>query len=379
MNYRNRAINAYKTTSEKKVKGERNSKKTDKATPDNSAVPNERTGFLKLTKEKADYGKIARFLLLLGKDEAGKVVKHLSPEEVEKISKEISHTKRVDKVEAELLLREFGFDKEKEAVRVRGGSEAAAEILTKAFGKEESDRLLRKTAPDVVEGPFSFLNDLEFDQLIMLLKNESAQVTALILRYLDPVLSSRVINSIDKTLSTAIIKRIAKGGAVSTDVIKGMEESLKEKIRDQGNVETEEIDGPSALAGILKYMDIEAEQKILSSLEEEDSAISMDIKEKLFTIDTVLHIHRNDLQKILNEMSEKDLALILRRVDEDVKKKIRSSISTGRLILIDEEDEITGPVKKSDADERVRDFLHLLRKREEEGAFIVLREEDQLI
>ncbi|MBI9100527.1 MAG: hypothetical protein JEY91_18760, partial [Spirochaetaceae bacterium] len=322
MNYRNRAIKAYKSVSSDKKEVE-DSFKDELAVKPSAANKDEPTGFLKLTKEKADYSKIAKFLLLLGKEEAAKVVKHLSPLEVEKISKEISQTKRVDRVEAESLLKEFGFDREKEAVRVRGGAEAAAQILTRAFGKKESDRLLRKAVPQVVEGPFSFLNDLGFEQLILLLKGESAQVIALVLRYLDPALSSKVIEAMDKKISSAVIKRIAKGGAVSTDVIQGMEESLKEKIRNQGQVESEEIDGPSALAEILKYMDIGDEQKILDSLEEDNAEVSRDIKEKLFTIDTVLHINRNDLQKILNEMSEREIAIILRRVDEEVKKKIR--------------------------------------------------------
>lgn len=374
MNYRKKAIKAYQSVSKDPIK-----EKSENVENANDIHQVERVGFLKLTKEKADYSKIAKFLLLLGRDEAVKVIKHLSPQEVEKISRQISLTTRVDRVEAESLLKEFGFDREKDAVRVRGGADAASEILTRAFGKEESERLLRKAAPEVVPGPFSFLNDLEFDQLIMLLKKESSQVIALVLRYLDPALSSKVISAIDKKLSTSIIKRIARGGSVSKEVIAGMEESLREKIRNQGKVESEEIDGPSALAGILKYMNLEDEQKILDSLSEEDSQMSRNIKEKLFTIDTVLHIDRNDLQKILNEMSEREIVLVLRSVDEEVKTKIRSALSTGKLMLIDEEDDILGSVKKSDADHQLKEFLSILRKREDEGAFIVIREEDEYI
>ncbi len=381
MHYRNKAIKAYQSVSKdpkKEKQGDVSDRQPESNTPQ-SSLQDERTGFLKLTKEKADYSKIAKFLLLLGREEAVKVIKHLSPQEVEKISQEISHTTRVDRVEAESLLKEFGFDREKEAVRVRGGADAASEILTRAFGKEESARLLRKAVPEVIPGPFSFLNDLEFDQLIMLLKEESSQVIALVLRYLDPALSSKVINAIDRKLSTAIIKRIARGGSISSEVITGMEDSLREKIRNQGKVESEEIDGPSALAGILKFMNLEDEQKILEALSEDDDQMSRNIKEKLFTIDTVLHIDRNDLQKILNEMSEREIVLILRTVDVEVKDKIRSSLSTGRLVLIDEEDEILGPVKKSDADKELKEFLTILRMREDEGAFIIIREEDQLI
>ncbi len=381
MKYGQKAINAYKMASTGKTskKGSKAGIKEDKQKIIKDTPGDDRTGFLKLTKENSDYSKIAKFLLLLGKDEAVKVVKHLSPTEVEKISKEISLIKRVDRLEAEILLREFGFDKEKEAVRVRGGAEVASDILTKAFGKKESDRLLRKAAPESIEGPFSFLNDLDLNQLTVLMKDESIQVTALILRYLDPKLSSQVIKSMGREKSTAVIKRIAGGGSVSSDVIAGMENSLKDKIRNQGKVETEDIDGPSALAGILKYMDIGAEQKILESISDENPDLSRDIKEKLFTIDTVLHIDRNDLQKVLNELSERDIVMLLRRADTDVKEKIRNSISSHRLMLIDEEDIILGPVKKTSADIVVKDFLNLLKKREEEGAFIVLREEDEYV
>jgi flagellar motor switch protein FliG len=339
----------------------------------------EKTGFLKLTEDQRDYGKIARFLLLLGEEDAGKVLKHLPDNEVRKISGEISRTDRVDKVEAEKLLRDFGFDSEREAHRARGGVDAAADILNRAFGREEGERYLRQAVPDSVEGPFSFLNDLTFEQLKMLLKEESEQVVALVLRYLDPALSSKVISHLGKKQSTAVIKRIAKGGSVSMEVIAGMEESLKEKIRTQGEVETREIDGTSALAGILKYMNIEDEQKILASLADENEIVSRNVKEKLFTIDTVLHIERNDLQKILTELKESEIALILRVVDGDVQKKIRASLSSGQKIMVDEEDELIGKVPLKEADRQVREFLSLLRKREEEGVFTVMREEEDYL
>ena len=272
MNYRNRVIDAYKTLS--------SDQKKEPAPP-----ASEPSGFLKLAQEKADYSKIAKFLLLLGKEEAVKVLKKLSAEEVEMISQEISHTKCVDKGEAEGLLREFGFDKEREALGATGGPDAAGEILKKAFGKEEAERYLSKLTPLVSEKPFSFLNDLDFHQLILLMKDESVQVMGLIFLYLDPGLSSKILKTLSQAERTTIIKRIARGGPASMEVIQGMEDSLKEKIRTQGNVKSEEIDGSSALAKILKYMPVEEEQKILQALERENSDLSRDIKEKLFTID----------------------------------------------------------------------------------------------
>jgi len=53
--------------------------------------------------------KAAKFLLLLGTDEASKVISHLKSEEVEAVSREILKVKNIDAPEANSILAEFGW------------------------------------------------------------------------------------------------------------------------------------------------------------------------------------------------------------------------------------------------------------------------------
>src|SRR6056297_549755 len=64
-----------------------------------------RNGFL-----KTGFGhkKAAKLLLLLGKEQAAIVLKHLSQDEIEKVTGEIAKIKRIEKAEAEKILEEFG-------------------------------------------------------------------------------------------------------------------------------------------------------------------------------------------------------------------------------------------------------------------------------
>ena len=55
------------------------------------------------------YSKAARFLMLLGKEEAARVMKHLDEEEVAGITMEISQVDKIEATEATSILEEFGY------------------------------------------------------------------------------------------------------------------------------------------------------------------------------------------------------------------------------------------------------------------------------
>ena len=69
-------------------------------------------GLLKITGRETSVRKAAKFLMLIGRDEAGKVLRHFTEPEIEAITREIAGIRRIEAAEAEKLLAEFGFLKE---------------------------------------------------------------------------------------------------------------------------------------------------------------------------------------------------------------------------------------------------------------------------
>ncbi len=339
-------------------------------------------GFLKVTSEDdaADPGKAARLLLLLGTDEAARVMSRFNPREAEVLARQIADTRRVDTVEAGKILEEFG-DRfgNLEVRRARGGVDAAREILNAAFGTEKAAQIVAKVLPEASPGPFAFLNDLDFNQISSLLRKETPITLSLVMSCLDPAQASRLLESLPEEERSAVVLRMARTEKVSREVISTVETALQEKLRYITKDDSEELDGRSALADILRFMDLSDERRLLGKLGEADPSLAEQVKEKLYTMDSVLHLRDTDLQNILRQMEEKNIALLLKGQTGEIRNRINESLSSRRRLLVADEGDIMGLVPRSEADSAVRDFLEKIRSGEEEGTFIIVREEADLI
>ena len=304
----------------------------------------------------------------------------LSAEEAERIARQIASIRRIDAVEARSILEEFGYDIRNEAVhRARGGVDAAREMLVGAFGEEKAGQIIAAAVPESLPKPFAFLADLSFTQVMSLIRKEPPHSLALIMSYIEPSLASRILESLPAEERAAVVLRMARTQKVSRDVLSAVESTLQEKRRRLGKDESEEMDGRSALADILRYMDIGDERRLLYELGEVDEELAEAVKEKLFTMDTVLHLRKRDLQRELAETSEKDIALILKGQPVEIQERINEGLSSRRRLLVADEADIMGKVKRSEADAAVRAFLERLREKEEAGTYIIVREEEDLI
>jgi len=333
-------------------------------------------GFIKETSRDTGYRKAAQFLMLLGKDEAARVLRHMSPEEVEGITLEIARTQHIESREAAKILEEFGYIRETKDLIARGGIEKAQEVLVASVGKEKAEQILEKVRKDMAPPPFTFLQDIDVHQAIALVKAESVPVSALILAHLEPRLAARILQALSPEVQKEIVPRIAKTLKVDPEVLRKAEETLREKVRDMGEAVTEEVDGKAALTEILRYLDPAREQAILSEL---DPNTANQIRNKLFTIDAVFQIPDKDLQKVLRDYADRELALVLRGVEDTIRKRILASVSERRRGLIKLEEDAIGGVRKADLDRAQQDFLEYIQLLEQKGEIAVLREREEYV
>jgi len=321
-------------------------------------------------KDVKKYEKAAKVLLLLGKEEAASVLKHFKPDEIEKIASSLIKIKTIDKEEAAALLKELkknAFIKE----TFSGGVERARQMLCTAFGKEKGEQLLYKALPEAREKPFEFMQDLETHQIKLALKDESMQVISIVMNYLDPKKSAALLQEYTKEEQKNILLCIASGGKIQREVFEQMEKIIKEKVRLQGNVITQRIDGRSKLANILKFMDIKNEENIIKNISEFDPELSKEIEEQVYTIDIVLKISNKDLYKIFNRFSDKEVAVILKGQEPEIKNKILSSFSQTRQELVHNESEYIGIMRKSEVNIAVREFVDYIKQAEKDGEITI--------
>jgi flagellar motor switch protein FliG len=333
-------------------------------------------GFIKETSRDAGYRKAAQFLMLLGKDEAARVLRHMAPEEIEGITREIARTEHIEEKEASKVLEEFGYIRETKDLIARGGIEKAQEMLIASVGAEKAEKILERVRKDMAPPPFTFLQDIEVHQAITLVREESVPVASLILAHLEPKLAARILQALSPEVQRAIVPRIAKLQKVDPDVVRRTEETLRKKVHDKAEPVTVEVDGKTALTEILRHMDPGKEQAILAELEPNTANL---IRKKLYTIDVIFQINDKSLQKVMRDYADRELALVMKGAEELVRKRLVSCVSERRRELIRIEEETLGPVRKSDLNRALQDFLEYLQLLEQKGEIVIVREREEYV
>jgi flagellar motor switch protein FliG len=332
---------------------------------------------------ESKYRRVAKFLILIGSEQAAEILAELDPKQVEKISKEIALTKTIKPEEGDEIFAEFHslFSRPYSfSGSSRGGVETARRILYAAKGPEKGEELLNKAVPESKENPFGFLEDFSPEQLVMVLKTETAQTTALILSRLSPKLSAEILSRLPPDFKPEVLKRMAYQKEISPEVIEQVAAALKEKVRHVSSSANDiEIDGMQKLAAILKQGDYAFGDKIISELEQKNPDIGKDLKEKLYTLDDVIYTVDRPIQDKLKTMSERDIAILLKGRGMEFGEKILSCVSAGRRQSIREESEILGTVPKRDCDAAAAEFLAWFRTARENGEIILYSDEDVFV
>jgi len=319
---------------------------------------------------------VAILISALGAEPAAEVLRRLSEPEVERIAAEVTRLGEVPREEARAVFEKVGRAEELRDGPVRGGVQMAREALTRAFGEERAEQLVTKAAPDGTAALFSFLDGLEVNQIRTLLNEESPMVVAAITACASAETGSRILRAMHNAARVATVKRMAGMEALSPEVLRTTAKRLKERMREIGTSKVEQVDGPGALAGILRHMD---RDELLGTLRESSPELAKSVEEQLFTIEQLTEIEDKGLQTLLRDLDDREIALLLKGKSEEVRAKIMRNLSERRQEIVSSEYRSLGAQPKKEVAEATRDFIRRVREGIEEGEILVRRDNDRYI
>ncbi len=322
------------------------------------------------------YRRVAKFLVLIGEEEAAKILPHLSEAQIERIVPEIASIRTVSKEESSVILAEF--KSLLDDSRKSGGIETARDILKKAYGEKRAEEMLEKSVPFEGKVPFHYLNDSDDEKIYQLLKDESAGIQAIVVSYLKPKKAASVINLMKPDEKKEIVLRLAKMEPVSPEVIRRVDNAMHEKSLHQTSEKAENIDGRNVLAQILKKMSPDSESEILENLSEDDPDLGEDLRSRLFTIEDVINSDDRFVQETLRKLTEVDIVHLVAGKSQDFREKILSDISSGRRMEVLDQEKILKPLKRSECEKVTSNFFSILRRAFDEGHLIIKDRNDDV-
>ncbi|MFO7997976.1 MAG: FliG C-terminal domain-containing protein, partial [Bacteroidales bacterium] len=129
------------------------------------------------------------------------------------------------------------------------------------------------------------------------------------------------------------------------------------------------------LAEILKHLSPSEGSRILDTLTEKYGDVAEQVRERLYSIEIVHDIPDRELEKILRKWGERELAVILKGVSEDVEERILAHLSTRMREFISYEREELGVMRRSEVDKELKEFIDYLRGLIESGEIVLQTDE----
>jgi flagellar motor switch protein FliG len=221
--------------------------------------------------------------------------------------------------------------------------------------------------------PFEFLRRTPPDQSATLLQTESPQTIALVIANLHTTLAAQVLSQLPPEQQAHTAIRIATMHETSPEVIKDVEAVLRQKLSSVISQEYAAAGGVQPLADILNSADRSTERNVLDKLNEIDEELAEQVRTLLFVFDDIVKIDDRGVQQVMKDVDQKDLALALRGVSDDVKEKVLRNMSQRGAEMLIEELEIQPPQRRSVVEEAQGRIVAVIRKLEEAGALTITR------
>ena len=317
--------------------------------------------------------KAAILCISLGPEYSAKIFRHLSDDEIEKITLEIASQHSVDQEMQQQVISEFYQMMMVKNYLSTGGLEYAQDVLEKALGAEKAANIINRLTTSLQVKPFDFLRKTDPTQLLNFIQNEHPQTIALVMAYLDSQQAAMLLSSLPPDRQSEVAKRVATMDRTSPEVIREVERVLERKLSTVVNQDFTTAGGIKAVVDVLNLVDRNTEKTILDTLEVENPELTEEIKKLMFVFEDIVMIGDRDLQLVLREVDNKDLSLALKGTNEDVASKIYKNMSTRAAEMLKEEIEFMGPVKLRDVEEAQQKIVGVIRRLEDKGLIQVSR------
>ncbi|MCM3224927.1 flagellar motor switch protein FliG [Terribacillus saccharophilus] len=317
--------------------------------------------------------KAAVLMISLGADTAANVYKHLTEEEIERMSLEISSVKKVDSTEKESIIDQFHQIAIAQDYISQGGIAYAKSILEKALGVDEAAAIMNRLTSTLQVRPFDFARKADSTQILNFIQNEHPQTIALVLSYLDPEQSGQILSELPQDMQADVAKRIATMSSTSPEIISQVEQILEKNLSATATQDYTQTGGIQAVVEVLNGVDRSTERTILDELEVQDPELAEEIKKRMFIFEDIVTLDNRAIQRVIREVENDDLKLSLKVASDEVKDIVFQNMSDRMAQTFKEEMEFMGPVRLKDVEEAQSRIVSVIRRLEEVGEIIISR------
>lgn len=307
--------------------------------------------------------KAAILIRSLGPEVTSTVFDGLSEDEKKVVRQHLDQVGAISTQVVEYVAREFmanAAKKSRIALRAPGASN----------DKAASDRSDGKDAAEEAQGLAAILA-LSADEIYELVKDEHPQTIAIILIHLKTAVASDVVARLPDEIKTDVAVRIVNLEKVNSVMIEEVNAVFTDMLKNKKSTVTNISGGVDRLAEILNQTDEISSELILNEIEDNDSEMAAQIKQKMFVFEDLVLVDDRGFQKLLRKVETMELAIALKAASEEVKDKVFKNMSERAGAMLREEMEDLGPVRMNEVSDAQTAITNIIQEMEAKGEIII--------
>ena len=213
---------------------------------------------------------------------------------------------------------------------------------------------------------FSFLHDLNDEQLFYLINTEPPKVIALALDQLGNKRQLNLLERFDNNIKNSVIMQLGNLKDIPLEGIVNVAKELKNKIPFIPGPKEFTRGGPKSIATILNQMSSEEAEQYLEQIANEDAELYEAIKKYFLSFDDLLEMPKHIMSTYWRnpEIDIDDLSKAFKGLDESIINNIVPYLSKRNQKMYEAYDK---PLSKKDIDKSQRKFVELARKMNDDG------------
>ena len=252
-----------------------------------------------------------------------------------------------------------------------GGFALARDVLERAFGANRARRLVHAEEGEGENG-FNMLKNVAPEQIAPFISHEHPQTIALTLSQLAPTEASGILAQLPQRMQADVAYRIAIMESITPAVLVEIGEALEASLQDILG-ENQAVGGPKAVADILNLTGSSVEKNVLDQMDAQDPEAAEAVRNLMFTFADIAKLADRELQTLMHQVDQKDLAISLKAAEEELKDKALGNMSERVRTSITEQIEELGPMRLSEVEGVQLRIVQQVRQLEEQGQITIVR------
>ncbi|MBN8748096.1 Flagellar motor switch protein FliG [Xylophilus ampelinus] len=313
----------------------------------------------------------AILLMSLGEQEAGEVLRHLSPREVQKIGETIAKTRVVSRDRLGEVADRFVTATAGQGLFAADTGDYVRAVLQRALGPEKATILVDRILQPVQLTGIENLRWMDAPSVAEVLKIEHPQIVAAILVHLEPDHAASILVQLPEERRAEVLLRVATLEGMHPAALQDLNDVMGRILAGGAKVRKPTLGGAKAAAGMINMLGAGVDTQAVEAIRSHDPDLAQEIADLMFVFEDTLKLDDKSIQLVLKEIASETLVVALKGAPPALRDKFLSNMSSRAAESLREDLESRGPLRLAEVEAQQKEILKAVRQLADDGQIVL--------